>query len=1164
MKEYQKHLFFGINTDDEERNLSTGDYTDGLNLDDGNILAGTGEILTNTKGNTVVPNPNLPAGTNTVIGSYSDRVGNSVIYFVYNSNNTNSIFRYFYATGTISLILQGAFLKFNTNFRITGVALFGTFLYYTDNLNPQRRINLAKLDNTQQIRYRIYFTKKYGVTSIGSGGFNFYPSFDQTPGTGVNLQVATTTVFSGTWNFDNASLTAYKNAFNASFGSQLTASIVDDYILVTGNNPGYQALTISNTGADNINYSISCENYYVQPYQEFQFNLARHTPTYPIGISSTRDFNPANKGQELLKNSFQFAYRYVFFDGEKSAISPYSRFTNPDIDSIYIKLDLYEETANKGDIVYYSSEIKYIELLVRTSNTAKFNLYSRYKYVPNFEMSFWNDKALQGISTTDTAKLFDSIPLISKTLEGHSGRLFLGNNTEGYDNIEPDINLNISFVESVYEGTAGNPFKEHINSEFKRGSKFAVGIVYYDEYNRSGGVNSNETMNVYIPHQGEKISSARPGYTLNTPGTQEISYMVTVANGTETKTYTSRFAQINFSINHIPPIWATTYQFVMTENLTYEYFWKIQFYRASEADRFTWYISGFDTESETGRSKPIVADYSNNAACFSAVEVWFVVEDGYVFESGDRIRVALKNGGDSGTTTDINFIDREIIEQRGKRVAVATDSNFWANQYIDFDNTSSVAQSFHIQAEVYRPKKVIDSNSVFYEIGKTYSISNPKTINRQHSVLTGTIQNGDSFNALGLAPNWQSYFGNTSGSSTKSRYDNDQPYERRRSKPYISSRPPFGTTYNLLVSYLPIGIWITNAGRPNSIIPEARQETKKSAVRFSNKFVQNTQINGLSSFEGLNEYIFPVENGEINRLIKNNDVILILQEKTSIAVYIEKNVFNDLSGQNVVSISDKVLGGNNELRGNYGTKHPESAVEMDNNIYWYDVTKGAVLKYAQDGITVVSSYKKQKYFAQKSRDIANTNTTVKGFVDPSTKKYFLDFGDVCWTYSENRNRWISRNSFQGQAAYQKINNNFVIFDATGNLWLQNSNVLSNNFFGVQYNSEIEFISGFQNPGVVKNWQNITIEASGLWEALEIANEMLQQSNLIPSDFVLKEGKYYAQFLRDANTPNTQNPVFRGDELKSIWIRIRLSNGGTAKIELYSTNCGYAYSAGHTN
>jgi hypothetical protein len=358
------------------------------------------------KGNTIVSNPNLPIGTNTVIGTYRDRVNNSVIYFVHNSGNNHSIFRYFYETGNILLVLQGAFLKFNTNFRITGIALFDKILCFTDNLNPQRRINLGKLDNTQRIRYRIYFTKKYGVTVVPPG-FN---SFSQVAATGLTLRVAATNVFAGTWGFDNASLISYRDAFNASFAGQLTASIVDDYILLVGDVAGYQSVNISNIGSDTINYSIVCENYYLQPYLEFQFNLARPTPVFPINIYSTFDINPNNKGKELAKNSFQFAYRYVFFDDEKSAVSPYSTFTEPHLATIFIKLDLYEETANKDNAVYYSSEIKYIELLVRTTNTGTFNLYSRYKYVPNFEIDFWNDKALQGISSAETVKLFDAIP----------------------------------------------------------------------------------------------------------------------------------------------------------------------------------------------------------------------------------------------------------------------------------------------------------------------------------------------------------------------------------------------------------------------------------------------------------------------------------------------------------------------------------------------------------------------------------------------------------------------------------------------------------------------------------------------------------------------------------------------------------------------------------
>jgi hypothetical protein len=92
-----------------------------------------------------------------------------------------------------------------------------------------------------------------------------------------------------------------------------------------------------------------------------------------------------------------------------------------------------------------------------------------------------------------------------------------------------------------------------------------------------------------------------------------------------------------------------------------------------------------------------------------------------------------------------------------------------------------------------------------------------------------------------------------------------------------------------------------------------------------------------------------------------------------------------------------------------------------------------------------------------------------------------------------------------------------------------------------------------------------VESSHLWQAIQILNENLQSSNLTLADFVSKEGKHYAQFLRDQNTPNVTNAIFRGDELKSIWLRIRLvNNTNTEKVELYYTNIGYSYSGGHTN
>ncbi len=84
-----------LNKDDDSRLIKSTEMTDALNVrissdDDGDAL-----VLKNAYGNQEITlDTALPAGTNKVIGSVANDQKNSIFYFVWNSNNDHSIYRY--------------------------------------------------------------------------------------------------------------------------------------------------------------------------------------------------------------------------------------------------------------------------------------------------------------------------------------------------------------------------------------------------------------------------------------------------------------------------------------------------------------------------------------------------------------------------------------------------------------------------------------------------------------------------------------------------------------------------------------------------------------------------------------------------------------------------------------------------------------------------------------------------------------------------------------------------------------------------------------------------------------------------------------------------------------------------------------------------------------
>lgn len=141
----EKRVFTGgMDSDTDDRLVQQGDYRRALNLrvmssDNDNIGA-----VENTKGNVLVVNGDLPSGVNVCIGAHRSEQRDSIIYFVWNSNASHGIYEYDYESDSISTILISDILNFDRQHLITGVNDIEGLLYWTDDLNQPRKINIDK------------------------------------------------------------------------------------------------------------------------------------------------------------------------------------------------------------------------------------------------------------------------------------------------------------------------------------------------------------------------------------------------------------------------------------------------------------------------------------------------------------------------------------------------------------------------------------------------------------------------------------------------------------------------------------------------------------------------------------------------------------------------------------------------------------------------------------------------------------------------------------------------------------------------------------------------------------------------------------------------------------------------------------------------------------
>ena len=169
--------------------------------------------------------------------------------------------------------------------------------------------------------------------------------------------------------------------------------------------------------------------------------LAKMPPLDPPSFSFTTDTSYSSNN--VLKRNFQFAYQYIYFDGEVSAISKYTELTTSREQFLYdIGDDNSDDTNNviRIELVTSVSDVRYIRILGREGDSGNFFIIDEVTNPISTTSStiyynFKNDVLYNFLSSEETDKLFDNVPLTAQSLTISGSRLFLGNYSEGYDNV---------------------------------------------------------------------------------------------------------------------------------------------------------------------------------------------------------------------------------------------------------------------------------------------------------------------------------------------------------------------------------------------------------------------------------------------------------------------------------------------------------------------------------------------------------------------------------------------------------------------------------------------------------------------------------------------------------------------------------------------------------
>ncbi len=388
--------------------------------------------------------------------------------------------------------------------------------------------------------------------------------------------------------------------------------------------------------------------------------------------------------------------------------------------------------------------------------------------------------------------------------------------------------------------------------------------------------------------------------------------------------------------------------------------------------------------------------------------------DPYEWEKGDRIRFITKET-DPGTPGTLlgnvieGVLDYEIIK-------FVEDTN---RVYIQLINHAALDLGENTLAEIYRPIKS-NTKPTFYEFGSLMPI----------------VEDADGVLVHGGIDQNQEY-----GTATPAtgRFDYGDVYHilRTPDKPLDDAAPTVGAYHEAMwwSDFYDSDEW--DQGKTG--YETNFNERTLNIIRYSNQYLQNTGINGFSTFDTNPESTSNMGYKELNdvygsimAMVEVGNTLKVYQRTKPCSILIGRQEYMDSEGQSNVVVSNTVLGAVRYSTTNYGTEFPESISVNNRYVYGFDIYNGVVWRDSANGIFPISGrsvgvegssdYRMATWFKEKAKALlisGASNVNVMSVWDEEYKLLYMSFKDnveddnsITIAFHEPSNRWISFYDFE--------------------------------------------------------------------------------------------------------------------------------------------------------
>ena len=648
----------------------------------------------------------LPSGTNKCIGAFSNETTGMLYTFIWNSEGEHTLNEYNSNTNTIFPVLQGSFLGFTEFNYINGVGMIDNqLLYWTDGINPPRsiNINLAK-SGTYYVDSNSISLIKAPPQRIISAEY----ADDAITNTASNRLKDQLFQFRYLYVYEDNSRSAWSSCSALPLPQLEINSSVDttpyknNHIVLTFDagskyvkriELAAQVKGVAPSGQTQDWFSIlSVDRDDIINTINYQYNSSTNEAIYKfyndglyqsIDVLETDlpfDYVPLTskaleivngnvlvlgnnkEGYDNIVTNVSFAVNYetnqvtrLFGDANYTGSPyyiqmggvPYGNGVFVDSDSIALS---YYGPSGGAAVLYV------------VSASASGSLY-------NALLEF----GAQIQSDTSGGILFNG--LIPGTLPGtYQMQLTL---TTGYT-LNPLTTLQV---------TLGNSIANSIPA-YKTNSKYQFGLVYYDQFNRSSYVQTDDNFILSTNSSGE------------TEGESPV---------------------ISWIINHQAPTWAKKYQWVRTENLSHKtfLFWNASSVTASGSNIYELNLNSLITYDTTNPNSILAYDYTPGDRCtvHKQGSTWITGYDVAIvgFEvSGSNATLKIQNGG--ALTTGATNLLIEIYTPKTR--SNSPQEQFFYEFGVQYDCSNGVhsqVSGTFTDGDVYTKTRTISGSGIYLE-----------------------------------------------------------------------------------------------------------------------------------------------------------------------------------------------------------------------------------------------------------------------------------------------------------------------------------------------------------------------------------------------------------------------------------------------------------------